>query len=1217
MASIRTSVPFPTEPWEAAKQKFLEALSEEDIKRFKDATLENVFYGASSTQKKHAHGSRSWAIQERLSSLVDGIDDYGKALDVYANTYGLILSPIWGSIRVVLHIAREAGKFQDKLVDMFVRIGDALPRFRIYQTLYRKHERLLAALSAAYLDILRFCTHTKDFFVRARRTPIPLSIICMSVWKPFRQEFEEFIAGFRKHQKRVEKEAGLAHMIETARVRDIELANQVAKKRDAQIQRRHRILSCLPTVDFQAKHNRNSGLRYPGTNTWIQTHPAFKAWRDTQISDCLCCYGIPGSGKSVLAASVVEDLQPLVTGEASFLCCYYFDYADTLSLDPRYLIATLVLQVMIRLPSERFDEHFSCPFEPGQPTPSYTKIIEFLAQTLQDYKRLFVVLDGIDELAPESRASALKLIKDFVEHFSIPVKLFATSRNKDCLGESYLKHGTIDISTEQMHQDVSLFVEQTIETSAQKQNPLFRNPKLKAEVVSAVVMGANGMFLWAKFQLYDIMGAPTEASIHHILRHLPRDLSETYARILQKIYSSPGGRQKIEITRKVFRWVACARRPLRMVELEEAVFLEKSDTYFHTERTAPNPHWKIADLCGNLVVLDAHDKTVRFAHYTVQQYLISDTADRDQSASMHFDIGTADVEIGQICVAYLCFSDFETQLTRQPTFPMDQDHAEAIIWNRVPMRTLVQSVISWVKPRSVANSNPVQFASPVQMDLSSVLKDKYVLLEYIVDFWAFHTSRFSDSATSCWADFKHVALYRQLIFEFRPWNTKAHLAQVPQGHIELTWMPIYSWALQHGNRPLLRLLASDSFIKGQMEVYLKGRELSFYRFLFQEGRGSNSFMRVTYFDLLTSLTLSSTLEQNFWDANMVYHAYRRTWSSNHAEEFLQFLQEELEYHSAGVVVDLDEIAYDAAMLALQLDDIGNFETLVASCQAGSTRSSRLLTTMVRQGHTRIKPVMILLSTPSRTSDLETLFALDRCLPPIDTAIRAEPNLVSQISEISIWQLLILCLLNLKEYSDLASILAGTSVDISRTLQLPSVDWTQFILGTEDLFNKLCAFRDEQVLCIAFDAVRSYTETRAYKVDIKAQRSCSSILCTMLQRYSDTGSDVATVLENNRTGTLDWAVNEKLVEVVGTLTANYTKSWHPSSRSDKRIPIVIFSALVTALRSEPCFLAILDNTAQSVFDFREMHVYIEDGLDLYNLSNIARSKFTSMVILSHY
>jgi hypothetical protein len=67
--------------------------------------MENFFYSTDVTLRNHAQESRAWPLQQRMSSLADAIDDYGKALDVYTNTYGLVLSPIWGSLRVVLHVS--------------------------------------------------------------------------------------------------------------------------------------------------------------------------------------------------------------------------------------------------------------------------------------------------------------------------------------------------------------------------------------------------------------------------------------------------------------------------------------------------------------------------------------------------------------------------------------------------------------------------------------------------------------------------------------------------------------------------------------------------------------------------------------------------------------------------------------------------------------------------------------------------------------------------------------------------------------------------------------------------------------------------------------------------------------------------------------------------------------------------------------------------------
>ena len=91
--------------WEAAKARFLEGLSSEEIDCFKNATPENLFYDASNTRRRYVHDSRVSLLREPLSPLIDAIDDYGKAFDVLANTYGLVLSPIWGGLRIVLHVS--------------------------------------------------------------------------------------------------------------------------------------------------------------------------------------------------------------------------------------------------------------------------------------------------------------------------------------------------------------------------------------------------------------------------------------------------------------------------------------------------------------------------------------------------------------------------------------------------------------------------------------------------------------------------------------------------------------------------------------------------------------------------------------------------------------------------------------------------------------------------------------------------------------------------------------------------------------------------------------------------------------------------------------------------------------------------------------------------------------------------------------------------------
>jgi hypothetical protein len=101
------SVALPTAAWQTAKLRFMEGLSDDEQALFENATLENLFYGASVAFKKHEKGNKLRAVQLKLQPLIDGIEGYGKALDVFAQTSSLVLCPLWGSIRVVLHVGTD------------------------------------------------------------------------------------------------------------------------------------------------------------------------------------------------------------------------------------------------------------------------------------------------------------------------------------------------------------------------------------------------------------------------------------------------------------------------------------------------------------------------------------------------------------------------------------------------------------------------------------------------------------------------------------------------------------------------------------------------------------------------------------------------------------------------------------------------------------------------------------------------------------------------------------------------------------------------------------------------------------------------------------------------------------------------------------------------------------------------------------------------------
>ncbi|KKY13458.1 putative zinc finger protein [Diplodia seriata] len=172
MSNIRTSLPIPTEPWERAKLRFLEGLTEEEQANFRSATLETIYYQADVAHRDHQQKSKLHACRQKLRPFLDTLEAYGKGLDVISNTaiVSMVMAPLWGSIRVALQIAQDSTETFEKIVDMLKEIGEALPHFRDYEQLFPSHERLLVAISDAYLMVIYFCTDIKELFGAAKKS---------------------------------------------------------------------------------------------------------------------------------------------------------------------------------------------------------------------------------------------------------------------------------------------------------------------------------------------------------------------------------------------------------------------------------------------------------------------------------------------------------------------------------------------------------------------------------------------------------------------------------------------------------------------------------------------------------------------------------------------------------------------------------------------------------------------------------------------------------------------------------------------------------------------------------------------------------------------------------------------------------------------------------------------------------------------------------------
>lgn len=314
------------------------------------------------------------------------------------------------------------------------------------------------------------------------------------MWKSHRRQFTESITQLRKKSKHVKREAGLAHYIEGSNSQEVERQNRALQLQHIRMRRRNLILSSLAVVDYVAKQSRFATLRHPGTCKWLQRTSAYKSWIQSTDSGCMCCYGIPGAGKSILAASLRDDLLDANTGKSDVLICYYFcDYAEISSLDPAYILLSLIKQALEQLPWDIFEEDFECPYvETGRKHTSLTESSKYLCQLLRRFTTTYMIIDGVDELSHENQTHMLDFLNQ-LQGSAFTVKIFVTSRTEEYRIKKALQTpNIIRLSEKHVDSDIALLINDKL-GELEDQHPILLDSKLKQEVIKALVNGAKGM----------------------------------------------------------------------------------------------------------------------------------------------------------------------------------------------------------------------------------------------------------------------------------------------------------------------------------------------------------------------------------------------------------------------------------------------------------------------------------------------------------------------------------------------------------------------------------------------------------------------------------------------------------------------------------------------------------------------------------------------------
>ncbi|KAI4138628.1 MAG: hypothetical protein LQ341_004582 [Variospora aurantia] len=416
-------------------------------------------------------------------------------------------------------------------------------------------------------------------------------------WAPSLESMGELIG---QYQSLLEE---LAHTLDPARKSRVDALKWPFEKKA--------VVETLTNLEYYKTAfltNETFNRRDMDTGDWVLQEPTFQSWAFGNLSS-IYCEGIPGAGKTIIAAIVIGHLRSqrannVWTGPSlgSSVTCLYCTYKEREGQTTENLLGSIIRQLTESHPKKFVPSvrDFSRNRKEVHEKPLLDNFVSMLVSMLRCFQRSYIVVDALDECTEETRDSLLTSLDKLQQLCDL--KIISHSESKETLTDY---------------------------------------------AISKILSRSQGMFLLARLHLESVARSMTEATVKARLDRLPRQLNATYDEAMHRVHHQD--EEHAELAKKVLAWILYASRSLTMLELQHALVIANNGSNQSIDDEQIIKPEDIISSCAGIITMDQKTNVVRMVHYSAQEYFST-------NRQTHFPNGHR--EIADVCLGYLGSEQF-------------------------------------------------------------------------------------------------------------------------------------------------------------------------------------------------------------------------------------------------------------------------------------------------------------------------------------------------------------------------------------------------------------------------------------------------------------------------------------------------------------------------------------------------------------------------------
>jgi hypothetical protein len=204
----------------------------------------------------------------------------------------------------------------------------------------------------------------------------------------------------------------------------------------------------LSPTDFLAQQSDIIHRRHKGTGQWFLDTPEFSKWLlPTNTGETLFCTGIPGAGKTMIAAIVIDHLTTEIRDSTTGVAWVYCSYRSRGEQTADTLLGSILKQLVRSETPHVVDLviKFKQQYATRGTKPTADDLRRVLFSVLAELSTTYIVVDALDECSVDggTRSQLLEHLRA-LQH-KTDLRLLITSRHIPDIVEKFKKNPRIEI----------------------------------------------------------------------------------------------------------------------------------------------------------------------------------------------------------------------------------------------------------------------------------------------------------------------------------------------------------------------------------------------------------------------------------------------------------------------------------------------------------------------------------------------------------------------------------------------------------------------------------------------------------------------------------------------------------------------------------------------------------------------------------------------------